>query len=71
MLILFMDAAVGWVLNVRLSEQQTCAMLIMFIDVAGGWVLDVRLYEQETCAMLTYLLQRDCWLLGCYFQTRP
>jgi hypothetical protein len=37
MLILFMDVAVGWVLDVILSEQQTCAMLIMFIDVAGGW----------------------------------
>jgi hypothetical protein len=45
MLIIFMDAAVGWVLDVRLSEQQTCAVLIMFMDAAGGWVLDVRLSE--------------------------
>jgi hypothetical protein len=71
MLIMFIDAAVGWVLNVSLSEQQTCAMLIMFMDAAGGWVLDVRLSKQETCAMLSYFLQLDCWLLGCYFQTHP
>jgi hypothetical protein len=38
-------AAVGWVLDVSLSEQQTCAIffLIMFIDTAVWWVLDVSL----------------------------
>jgi hypothetical protein len=34
-LIMFMDAAVGWILDVSLSEQETCAIfLIMFIDDA-------------------------------------
>jgi hypothetical protein len=40
-----MDAAVGWVLNVSLSEQQTYSTLIMFMDAAVGWVLDVSLSE--------------------------
>jgi hypothetical protein len=31
MLIMFMDAAVGWVLDIRLSEQETCAMLSYFL----------------------------------------
>jgi hypothetical protein len=36
MLIMFMEAVVRWVLDVSLSEQQTCAMLIVFIDAAVG-----------------------------------
>jgi hypothetical protein len=32
MLIMFMDAAVGWVLDVRLSEQETCATLSYFLQ---------------------------------------
>jgi hypothetical protein len=70
-----MDTAIGWVLDVSLSEQQTCAIYIyimtMFIVAAVKWVLDISLSEQKTCAMLSYFLQRDCWLLGCYFETRP
>jgi hypothetical protein len=69
---MFIVDAVRWVVDVSLSEQQKLVlyMLIMFIDADVGWVLDVRLSEQETCAMLSYFLQRDCWLLGCYFRTR-
>jgi hypothetical protein len=70
---MFIVAAIGWVLDVSLSEQQKpmLYMLIMFMDVAIGWVLDVRLSEQEMCAMLSYFLQRDCWLLCYNFQTHP
>jgi hypothetical protein len=39
-LLLFMDAAGWWVLDVSLSEQQTGAMLIMFMNAAVGWILD-------------------------------
>jgi hypothetical protein len=69
---MFIVTAVGWFLDVSLSEQQkhVLYMLIMFMDPAVGWVLDVRLSEQETCAMWSYFLQRDCWILGCYFRTR-
>jgi hypothetical protein len=43
---MFIVAAVGWVLNVSLSEQQKHVyMLIMFMGAAVGWVLDVRLSE--------------------------
>jgi hypothetical protein len=45
MLIVFMDTAVGWIIDVSLSEQQTRAMLIMFIDATVRWVLDVSLSE--------------------------
>jgi hypothetical protein len=45
MLILFMDTAVRWVLDVSLSKQQTCSTLIIFMDAAVGWVLDVSLSE--------------------------
>jgi hypothetical protein len=38
MLIMFMGAAVGWVLNVRLSEQETCAMLSYFFQ-RDCWLL--------------------------------
>jgi hypothetical protein len=58
-----MNAVVGWVLDVSLSEQQMCAMLIMFRDAAGRWVLDVSLSGQESCAKLSYFLPRDWWLL--------
>jgi hypothetical protein len=66
---MFIVTAVGWVLDVSLSEQQKLVlyMLIIFMDAAVGWVLDVSLSEQQTCAMLSYFLQRDCWLLGCSF----
>jgi hypothetical protein len=30
-LIMFMDAVVGWVLDVSLSEQETCTMLSYFV----------------------------------------
>jgi hypothetical protein len=68
---MFIVAAVGWVLDVSLSEQQKhiLYMLIMFMDADVGWVLDVRLSKQETYAMLSYFLQRDSWLLRCYFWT--
>jgi putative effector of murein hydrolase LrgA (UPF0299 family) len=38
MLIMFIDATVRWVLDVSLSEQQTCAiyMLIMFATISGS-----------------------------------
>jgi hypothetical protein len=70
---MFIVTAVGWVLDVSLFEQQKYVlyMLIMFMDAVVGWVLDVKLSEQEMCAMLSYSLQRDCWLLGCSFRTRP
>jgi hypothetical protein len=55
MLIMFMDAIIGWVIDVSLSEQETCAMLIMFMNAIVGWVPDVSLSEQETCAMLLML----------------
>jgi hypothetical protein len=42
---MFIDAVVGWVLAVRLSEKQTFATMIMFMDAAVGWVLDVSLSE--------------------------
>jgi hypothetical protein len=66
---MFIVAAVGWVFDVSLSEQQTPVlyMLILFIDATVRWVLDVRLSEQETCATLSYFLQRHCWLLGSFF----
>jgi hypothetical protein len=32
---MFMDAVVEWVLDVSLSEQQTCSMLLLFMDDAG------------------------------------
>jgi hypothetical protein len=51
MLIMLMDLADGWVLDVSLFEQETCAILIMFMNAAVGWVLDVSLSEQEMCAM--------------------
>jgi hypothetical protein len=52
-LIMFIVAAVGWVLDVSHSEQKKpmLYMLIMFMDAAVGRVLDVRLSEQETCAI--------------------
>jgi hypothetical protein len=55
---MFIVAAVGWVLDVSLSEQQKLVlyMLIMFMDATVGWVLDVRISEQETCALLSYFL---------------
>jgi hypothetical protein len=41
---MFIVIAVGWVLDVSLSEQQKpmLYMLIMFMDAIVGWVLDVR-----------------------------
>jgi hypothetical protein len=59
MLIMFMNAVVGWVLDVNLYEQQRCAVLIIFMDAAGRWVLDVSLSGQETFAKLSYYLPRD------------
>jgi hypothetical protein len=38
MLIMFMDAAVGWVLDVSLSEQQTCAISIDNVHGRCCWV---------------------------------
>jgi hypothetical protein len=56
--IMFIVAAVRWVLDVSLCEQQKPVLykLIMFMDADVGLVLDVRLFEQETCAMLSYFL---------------
>jgi hypothetical protein len=50
MFIMFMDAAIGWVLIVSFSEQQTWAIycffvIVMFIVAAVGWVLYVSLFE--------------------------
>jgi hypothetical protein len=45
---MFMDAAVWWDLDVRLSEQEISAMFRMFMDTVVGWVLDVSLSEQQT-----------------------
>jgi hypothetical protein len=45
--IMFMDAAVWWDLDVSLSEQETLAMFRMFMDAAVGWVLDVSLSVQQ------------------------
>jgi hypothetical protein len=45
---MFMDAAVWWDLDVRLSEQEISAMFRMFMDAVVGWVLDVSLSEQQT-----------------------
>jgi hypothetical protein len=44
---MFIVAAVGWVLDVSLSEQQKYVlyMLIMFMDAAVWWDLDVSLSE--------------------------
>jgi hypothetical protein len=42
---MFINAAVRWVPNISLSEQETYAILIMFIDAGLGWVLDVSLFE--------------------------
>jgi hypothetical protein len=56
---LFMDGANGCILDVSLSEQETCAMLIMFMDVDVGWVLDVSLSKQEMCYMLSYFVPHD------------
>jgi hypothetical protein len=66
---MFIAGAVGWVLDVSLSEQQkhVLYMLIMVMDATVGWVLGVRLSKQETCATLSYFLQRHCWLLGYSF----
>jgi hypothetical protein len=36
MLIMFMDAAVGWVLDISLSEQQTCDTYIFLDNVHSG-----------------------------------
>jgi hypothetical protein len=59
-----MDAVVGWVLDVSLSEQQTYATLIMFMDIAFGWVLDASLSEQQTCAMLILFMDvAGRWIL--------
>jgi hypothetical protein len=38
MLIMFMEATVGWVLDVRLSEQKMCAMLSYFLQ-RDCWLL--------------------------------
>jgi hypothetical protein len=38
MLIMFMDVVVGWVLDVRLSEQETCAMLSYFLQRVVGYL---------------------------------
>jgi hypothetical protein len=71
MLIMFMDTAVGWVLDISLSEQQICAMLIMFIDAVVGWVLDVSLSKQQTCAIYIYVdnVHGRCCRVGPRFQT--
>jgi hypothetical protein len=44
---MFIDAAVWWVLDVSLSEQQKpmLYMLIMFMDATIWWDLDVNLSE--------------------------
>jgi hypothetical protein len=47
---MFMDDAVWWDLDVRLSEQETSAMLILFMDAVVRWILDVSLSEQQTYA---------------------
>jgi hypothetical protein len=47
MLIMFMDAVVGWVIDTSLSEQQTCAIYVDNVHgcCSVGWVLDVSLSE--------------------------
>jgi hypothetical protein len=56
MLIMFMDTAFLWDLDVSLSEQETSAMFILFMDAAVGWVLDVSLSEQQTCAIYILIM---------------
>jgi hypothetical protein len=47
-LIMFMDAAVLWNLDVSLSEQETSAMFIMFMDAAVGWFsMSASLYNKH------------------------
>jgi hypothetical protein len=67
---IFMDAVVGWVLDVSLSEQQTCAIYIffqiMFIVTAVGWVLDVILYEEQKHVLYMLIMFMDAavgWFL--------
>jgi hypothetical protein len=54
-LIMFMDVAVWWDLDVSLSEQETSAIFRMFMDAVVGWVLDVSLSKQQTCAIYIFL----------------
>jgi hypothetical protein len=53
-LIMFMDGAVWWDLDVSLSEQETSAMFRMFMDAAVGWVLNVILFEQQTYVIYNF-----------------
>jgi hypothetical protein len=53
-LIMFMDAAVWWDLDVTLSEQESSAMLRIFMEAAVGWVLDVSLSKQQTRAIYIF-----------------
>jgi hypothetical protein len=53
-MIMFMDAAVWWDLDVSLSEQETPTMFTIFMDAVVGWVLDVSLSERQTCAIYIY-----------------
>jgi hypothetical protein len=68
-----MDTAIGWVLDVSLSEQQTCAIYIyimtMFIVAAVKWVLDISLSEQQTCAMYVENVYGCCCWVGPRCQT--
>jgi hypothetical protein len=63
-LIILMDAAVWWDLDVSLSKQETSAMLILFMDTAVGWVLDVSLSEQQTCAIYVDNVHGRCHRVG-------
>jgi hypothetical protein len=63
---MFIVAAVWWVLNVSLSEQQkpVLYMLIMFMDAAIWWDLDISLFEQETSAMFILFMDAAVrWVL--------
>jgi hypothetical protein len=61
---MFMDAADGWDLDVRLSEQGTSYMLVIFMDAAVGWVLNVSLSEQQTCAIDVDNVHGHCCRVG-------
>jgi hypothetical protein len=45
--------------------------LIKLRDAVDGWVLDVRISEQYVCYLNFIFVAHECWLLGCYFWSRP
>jgi hypothetical protein len=64
MLIMFMDVAVWWDLNVSLSKQETSTMFILFMVTAVGWVLDASLSEQQTFAIYVDNVHGRCCRVG-------